>query len=133
MAKWFHIVARSDCWSSIICHSDQGRIIHLHVTLGTADGQVIDGHLVDGEIYTTVELVPAVGPRQSVWAASPASRHVASLPLTSVCVQHIEFKIQKVLSACMTDASSRGATMLSGRRQELRVGLPSMPRHHVRE
>jgi len=95
MAKWFHIVARSDCWSSIICHSDQGRIIHLHVTLGTADGQVIDGHLVDGEIYTTVELVPAVGPRQSVWAASPASRHVASLPLTSVCVQHIEFKIQK--------------------------------------
>ena len=56
----------------IICHSDQGRIVHLHVTLGTADGQVIGGHLVDGEIYTTVELVPAVGLRQSGWAASPA-------------------------------------------------------------
>jgi len=39
--------------------SDQGRIVHLHVTLGTSDGHVIGGHLVDGEVYTTVELLIA--------------------------------------------------------------------------
>lgn len=36
--------------------SHRTQIVHLHVTLGTSDGKVIGGHLVDGEVYTTVEL-----------------------------------------------------------------------------
>lgn len=36
--------------------SGRTQILHLHVTLGTSEGKVIGGHLVDGEVYTTVEL-----------------------------------------------------------------------------
>ena len=36
--------------------SGHTQIVHLHVALGTSDGKVIGGHLVDGEVYTTVEL-----------------------------------------------------------------------------
>jgi uncharacterized protein len=37
--------------------SDEGPVVHLHVTLGCADGRVLGGHLVDGAVYTTVELL----------------------------------------------------------------------------
>lgn len=40
--------------------SARSQVVHLHVTLGTSDGKVIGGHLVDGEVYTTVELFLAV-------------------------------------------------------------------------
>jgi predicted DNA-binding protein with PD1-like motif len=36
--------------------SSQAPVVHLHVTLGTSDGAVIGGHLVDAEVYTTVEI-----------------------------------------------------------------------------
>jgi hypothetical protein len=35
----------------------QESIVHLHVSLGTSDGRVLGGHLVDAEVYTTVEML----------------------------------------------------------------------------
>lgn len=37
--------------------TDRERVVHLHVSLGTSDGGVIGGHLVDAEVYTTVEML----------------------------------------------------------------------------
>ncbi len=37
--------------------SDGEPLVHLHAVLGKSNGEVIGGHLVDGEVYTTIEML----------------------------------------------------------------------------